>query len=156
MDPSSWIDSECTPDGFEWKDPSKIRVGEVHCLLEYWRGCIACGLSGLIWVQNSPLFQDQDDGHNHGWCFQEAIEQPHYESDEEVFVLPQSDDIEEDEYESNDNQQHPYRSSQDYPPFKGAMEEVIDASEMFHPDGYISCECCMFLFDLVFYKMSYL
>jgi hypothetical protein len=28
-DPSSFIGEECTPDGFEWKDPSKIRIGEV-------------------------------------------------------------------------------------------------------------------------------
>ena len=87
--------------------------------------CIACGLSGLIWVQNSPLFQDQDDGHDHGQRFREAIEQPHYESDEEVFVLPQSDDIEEDKYESNDNQQHPYRSSR-----RIVVAYVIDTQPM--------------------------
>jgi hypothetical protein len=28
-DPSSWISAECVPDGFVWKDPSKIQIGEV-------------------------------------------------------------------------------------------------------------------------------
>ena len=139
------------------KTLQNIRVGEVHRLLEYWRGRIAHGLSGLIWVQNSPLFQDQDDGHDHGQRFREAIEQPHYESDEEVFVLPQSDDIEEDKYESNDNQQHPYRSSQGYPSFEGCHggSHRCEWDVPIQMDTSPVSAVCFYL-TWAFYKMSYL
>ncbi|KAI9429894.1 hypothetical protein H4582DRAFT_2064504 [Lactarius indigo] len=36
-DPSAWIDEECIPYDFEWKDPSKIRIDEVFRLLDHWR-----------------------------------------------------------------------------------------------------------------------
>ncbi|KAN0127804.1 hypothetical protein V8E53_014360 [Lactarius tabidus] len=28
--PSSWVDAECTPDSFEWKDPSKIKSNDIE------------------------------------------------------------------------------------------------------------------------------
>src|ERR1700675_4466219 len=100
MDPSSWIDSECTPDGFEWKDPSKIRIGEVHRLLEHWRDRIGRSLQGLVWVPSCPIFQDEDKAPSHGRRFRQALDLPQDDSDEEVFILPQSDDIEEDDHAS--------------------------------------------------------
>jgi hypothetical protein len=35
--PSSWIRPECAPDGFQWADPSKIRINDVFSLLDHWR-----------------------------------------------------------------------------------------------------------------------
>src|ERR1700675_2657114 len=116
MDPSSWIESECTPDGFEWKDPSKIRIAEVHRLLEHWRDRIDRGLQGLIWVPSCPLFQDK--ATTHGRRFRQAVDLPQDHSDEEVFILPQSDDIKQDEYDSHDNVQHTSRTSPDHDPFE--------------------------------------
>lgn len=54
-DPSSWIEPECVPDGFQWADPSKIRIGEIYRLLEHWRGRQQQRLTPLIWVTSCPL-----------------------------------------------------------------------------------------------------
>lgn len=37
QNPSSFIEADCTPKCFEWKDPSKIRIGEAFQLLYHWR-----------------------------------------------------------------------------------------------------------------------
>jgi hypothetical protein len=112
MDPSSWIDRECTPDGFVWKDPSKIRIGEIHRLLDHWRDRIDRGLIGLVWVPTCPLFQDQVNAPSHRRRFRQAMGVPQDDSDDEVFILPQSDEIEQEESGSNDDEQHSYRTSQ--------------------------------------------
>ena len=104
------------PRWFQVERPSKIRLTEAHHLLEHWRHCMAQGLTGLIWVPSSPLFDDQGDAPNHGQQHQQPIDNLQDDSDEESFVLPQSDEIEEGEYESNDDAQHQYRSSHDSPP----------------------------------------
>jgi hypothetical protein len=57
QDPSSWIKSECVPDGFQWADPSKIRIGDVFRLLEHWRLRQANHLKPLIWVSSCPLLE---------------------------------------------------------------------------------------------------
>jgi hypothetical protein len=136
MDPASWIDSECTPDGFVWKDPSKIRIGEIHRLLDHWRDRIDRGLIGLVWVPTCPLFQDEDNAPSHRRRFRQAMGVPQDDSDDEVFILPQSDEIEEDECGSNDDEQEPFE------------DEGMDASIVPHPDGNSSCEYCMLVCDL--------
>ena len=70
------------------------------------------------------------------------------DSDGEVFVLPQSDEIEEDEYQSNDGAQHQYRSSQDSPPLEDVMEDIMEAGDTTHSHEYFSCECAIHVFDL--------
>ena len=59
-DPTSWIDEECIPDGFEWKDPSKIHKAEIFHLLDHWRAHQDEGLKPLIWEPTSPLFKDTE------------------------------------------------------------------------------------------------
>ena len=71
------------------------------------------------------------------------------ESDGEVLALAQSDEIEEeDEYESNDDAQHQYRSSQDSPPLEDVMEDIMEAGDESHPHEYFSSKCAVHVFDL--------
>lgn len=56
--PSAWIKPECTPDGFQWADPSKIRIGDIFLLLDHWRDRQWQHLSLLIWVTSCPLFKN--------------------------------------------------------------------------------------------------
>ena len=86
--------AECIPDGFEWKDPSKIHVGEVFRLLDHWRDREDQGLEPLVWIQTSPLFKNANPYARPVRC-PEALD-PH-DSDEEVFVLPDSDEPDEEE-----------------------------------------------------------
>ena len=93
-DPTSWIMEECIPDGFQWKDPSNIQKEEVYCLLDHLRAHQASGLESLIWVLNCPLLKDSEKTAKHAQAIQQAKAlPPPPESDEEVFVLPDSDDI---------------------------------------------------------------
>ncbi|KAN0128961.1 hypothetical protein V8E53_013223 [Lactarius tabidus] len=132
--PSSWVDAECTPDGFEWKDPSKIKVGEIFCLLDHWRGRIDRGLQGLVWAPSCPLLQDEEHAPTHGGKLRRPIALPEEYSDEEVFILPQSDDIEQHESDLSDHE-GPYRSSPVHDPFEeGAMDDDGES----HPDEYNS------------------
>ncbi|KAN0140679.1 hypothetical protein V8E53_001506 [Lactarius tabidus] len=132
--PSSWVDAECTPDGFEWKDPSKIKVGEIFRLLDHWRGHIDRGLQGLVWAPSCPLLQDEEHAPTHGGKLRRPIALPEEYSDEEVFILPQSDDIEQHESDLSDHE-GPYRSSPVHDPFEeGAMDDDGES----HPDEYNS------------------
>ena len=56
-DPCSWIEPECVPDGFQWADPSKIRIGDIFPLLAHWRERRRQRLSPLIWVTTCPLLR---------------------------------------------------------------------------------------------------
>ncbi|KAH9167727.1 hypothetical protein EDB89DRAFT_1909818 [Lactarius sanguifluus] len=89
-DPSSWISDECTPDHFEWKDPSKIQIGEVFRILDHWRHRQDQGIGPLMWVPTSPLFDNMDDPPRHGRSVQKARTLQSQGSDEEYFVLPNS------------------------------------------------------------------
>lgn len=94
-DPSSWISEESVPEGFEWKDPSKIQIGEVFRLFYHWRDRKEKALVPLIWVPTCPLLQVTDD---------EPIIRPQHiraseanrrqASDEEEFNLSSSTDSE--------------------------------------------------------------
>jgi hypothetical protein len=128
-----------------WKDPSKIKVGEIFRLLDHWRDRIDRGLHALVWVPTCPLFQDGDEASDDGRKSRQVVAVPEDESDEEVFILPQSDDIEQDEFDSNDHDQYSYRSSQVHDSFE---EGAMDASHASHPYDNRSCECFMLFIDL--------
>ena len=57
-DLTSWIEPECVPDGFQWADPSKIRVGDIFPLFAHWRERQRQHLSPLIWVETCPLLRN--------------------------------------------------------------------------------------------------
>jgi hypothetical protein len=92
-DPSSWMIAECIPDGFEWKDPSKIHVGEVFRLLDHWRDREDQGLEPLAWVPTSSLFKNTDTSSMGVRTFRHGKALDPHDSDEEVFVLPDSDEL---------------------------------------------------------------
>jgi hypothetical protein len=60
QDPASWISSDSAPDGFQWADPSKIRIGEVFRLFTHWRHRKEAGLEALEWVPSCPLLDDSE------------------------------------------------------------------------------------------------
>jgi hypothetical protein len=80
MDPTSWINEECYPSGFQWADPSKIRVGQVFDLLGHWRQREAAGLSPLIWNHTCDLLADVEP---RSTCAQDRRQRPSDEDDSE-------------------------------------------------------------------------
>ena len=90
QDPNTWINEDCTPPGFEWKDPSKIQILEIYQLLDYWMDCEAKGLDALIWVPSCPLLQNAQDPRKRWQGIRQARASQEQESDEENFVLPSS------------------------------------------------------------------
>ena len=107
---------DCIPDGFEWKDPSKIQIAEIFRLLAHWKARQDEELDPLIWAPTCPFLQD---GHNAVRRVRvsrqiRALEPPG--SDEETFVLPLSDDI-----DIADPEEHPDNL--------GAFFERHDASD---------------------------
>jgi hypothetical protein len=147
-DPSSWISEECFPTGFEWKDPSKIQVGEIFRLLDHWRDRQDKGVNPLIWLPTCPLFQDAEDPVTHGQTLQKARVQQEHDSDEEVFILPSSEESDQEEDESNDN-----KSFEEDPPASASDSfhdgESIDSDgdsppmHISHPIERSSCEHCV-------------
>jgi hypothetical protein len=111
QDPTSWIREECIPDGFEWKDPSKIQRDEIYRLLDHWRARQASGLDPLIWVPTCPLFKDSQNTAKKVRAVRQARALQPPDSDEEVFVLPDSDDIDLEEDVSQEDDHHSEQSS---------------------------------------------
>ena len=74
---------------------------QVFKLLDHWRGRQDDGHEPLIWVSTCPLFQDTDKRVRHGRSLRRDQTAHPYESDEEVFDLPASDDVDEGEMESD-------------------------------------------------------
>lgn len=103
-DPSAWIDKACIPYGFKWKDPSKIQIGEVFRLLDHWKDREAQDLIPLIWVPACPLFQDVEELQKKRRNVRQARTLQPEDSDEEVFHLPSSGDLdhEDDEFDTHD------------------------------------------------------
>jgi hypothetical protein len=99
-DPASWMMAECIPDGFEWKDPSKVQVGEVFRLLDHWRDREDQGLQPLVWLPSSPLFVDTKQSNRHAQSIRQAAALEPQDSEEEVFVLPHSDEFDEENDDS--------------------------------------------------------
>jgi hypothetical protein len=109
--PSSWISTECTPNDFEWTDPSHIKVGEIFCLLDHWRDQQEEGLDPLVWIPTCPLFQGTKAHSKCGRTIRQAGVQHLEDSEEEVFVLPSSatggpeqEDCNSDDNESSEKQ----------------------------------------------------
>ena len=102
MNPASWMLPECIPDGFEWKDPSKIQIGEIFHLLTHWKARQDQDLDPLIWSPTCPFMQDGNTIARRTRVARRirALDPPG--SDEETFVLPLSDDI-----DADDHQDHP-------------------------------------------------
>src|SRR6202453_2972052 len=109
-DPTSWIMEECIPNGFEWKDPSKIQIKEVFRLLDHWRARHDEGLEPLIWVSTCPLFKDDGQNAKHVRASRQARALQPPDSDEEVITLPKSDDIDQN---SKDHSEEPHGPSED-------------------------------------------
>jgi hypothetical protein len=107
--PTLWIVADCTPDRFEWKDPSKIQIDEVFRLLDHWRACQGMGLDPLIWASTCPLFQDTEKIVKNMRAGRQAKALQPPDSDEEVFILPDDDDI-----DLDSNASH-YNRSEDAP-----------------------------------------
>ncbi|KAI9429489.1 hypothetical protein BJY52DRAFT_1232597 [Lactarius psammicola] len=90
QDPSSWIKPECVPDGFQWADPSKLRIGDVFDLLNHWRQRKQDHLEPLIWMWSSHLstaeLQNRRQGHD------TDVGGPNDSSDSESSPTSSSDD----------------------------------------------------------------
>ena len=82
-DPSSWIEPECTPDGFQWADPSKICIGKIFRLLDHWRERQQQHLNPLIWVTSCPLLKNASSS---------LEDRQHYQSDHSTDSSPDNDD----------------------------------------------------------------
>lgn len=146
-DPSSWISAECFPNNFEWKDPSKIQVGEIFRLLDHWRDRQVRGLDPLIWVQTCPLFQDAAGHSKHGRTVRRVqVQQYLHDSDEEVFVLPSSQEIDQEDDESDNNDEN---ESSDEAPIVGNCSDDGESMDLdaehppmatSHQPGSHSCE----------------
>ena len=127
-DPTSWIEEECIPEGFEWRDPSKIPKEEVFCLLDHWRAHQAQGLEPLIWVPTCPLFENTEKTvKSRRAIWQARALQPPPESDEEVFILPDSDDIYSEDEGSQDANEHSDQSFQDHDSSGDGQAKSVDS-----------------------------
>ena len=145
-DPTSWIIAECIPDGFEWKDPSKIQVGEIFRLLDHWRDREDQGLDPLAWVLTSPLFKNTDRSSKDEQAFQSAKALDPHDSDEEVFVLSDSDafDEEEDGEVVHKSSDHVFAVGGSSGDGRSADQEPLDMQTSDHIDSHsgesnISC-----------------
>ena len=69
--PSSWINPDCAPAGFVWADPSKIRIDNLHYLLDHWRNREASGLKPLIWEASCLLLDNVESPLEHNQCSNE-------------------------------------------------------------------------------------
>jgi hypothetical protein len=115
-DPSAWMDKGSIPFAFDWKDPSKIQVGEIFRLLDHWRDREAQGLIPLVWVPTSPLFQDAEVSQKKVRKVRQArtlqAQKPNSD-EEETFELPSS---------SSDDDQGDYKPEADEPREKSSPE----------------------------------
>jgi hypothetical protein len=125
--PSSWISAECTPNDFEWTDPSHIKVGEIFRLLDLWRDRHEKGLDPLVWIPTCPLFKHAKASSKHGRTIRQAEVQQLEDSEEEVFVLPSSGSSEQEDCDSDDNE------SSDEPSF---MSHSSDNAESINLDEW--------------------
>ena len=107
---------DCISDGFEWKDPSKIQIAEIFCLLAHWKAHQDEELNPLIWALTCPFLQDSNNAARHVQTAHHirALEPP--DSEEETFVLPLSNAI-----DAVDSEEHPDNL--------GAFFEWHDASD---------------------------
>jgi hypothetical protein len=103
-DPYSWMSEECVPPGFEWKDPSKIQIGEIFRLLDHWRDRQDQFLDPLIWMPSCPLLLDAQKPSKRTHNVGQGIGRQYQVSTEETFDLPLSEECEEGDDESPENE----------------------------------------------------
>lgn len=94
-DPYSWISEDCVPPGFEWKDPSKIKIADVFDLLNHWRDRQDHGLDPLIWLPTCPVLQGTEGFIRRGRNLRGRGARRQDDTDEEMFHLPSSGDMDE-------------------------------------------------------------
>jgi hypothetical protein len=122
-DPSAWIQEDCYPSGFQWADPSKIRVGQVFCLLDHWRARHDAGLDPLIWNSSCDVLANANHPREDvGSKRRESI------SDEEDFAA-ELDNIPEDSSESSSSQSSSPSPSPSPSPQKGSGHQPSAAEE---------------------------
>jgi hypothetical protein len=159
--PNSWISEECTPDEFEWRDPSHIKVGQIFRLLNHWRRRLDQGLDHLIWLPTCPMFQDVEQPPRRERHIRKATEERPPMSDEENFDLPASGDIDEEEHQddsedSSDDSTSPGNSSEngdsidlnmDSPHIHTSFQERNTSGELYDllPDISRHLICTIFL-----------
>ena len=114
-DPSSWMNSECFPPSFQWKDPSKIQIGEVFRLLDHWWDRKSRDLDTIIWVPTCPLFQNRDSSKRIRSTHQARVRQREalQDSNEEFFDLPSTGVSDDDDYEPEVIDGSPYDAGQE-------------------------------------------
>jgi hypothetical protein len=120
-DPYSWISEECVPHEFEWKDPSKIQIGEIFRLLYHWRHRQDQDLDPLIWLPNCPVLQGTEGLLRRGRNVRQARVQQPQDSGEETFNLPASGDL--DELDEESDEQFDANRSSDESPTEGDLSE---------------------------------
>ena len=59
--PTAWIDEDCYPEGFEWADPSKIRIGKVYELFDHWRSRRESGFPPIKWNRSCEFMVGVDE-----------------------------------------------------------------------------------------------
>lgn len=135
---------DCIPQVFEWKDPSKIQIEEVFHLLDHWRACQNRGLDPLIWASTCPLFKDSENITKNVQATRQVRALRPSDSEEEIFSLPDSDEIDSEGNGSNNN--HSQEPTQHYD--ASADEQALfmdtprDDVEMDHPDNNMSGKSC--------------
>jgi hypothetical protein len=99
----AWISKECIPDGFKWKDPSHIKIGEVWRLLYHWRDRQDQGLDPLIWLPTCPVLQGIKGRSKQGRNLRLLTDIQPQDSEEEIFDLPAGGDSDEVDEESDEH-----------------------------------------------------
>lgn len=133
QNPSLWMSAECYPDDFEWKDPSKLRIGPISQLLAHWRNRHSQGLDPLIWLPTCPLLSDVVRRPEHEPMSRQATElQVGQTSDDEDFILPAGGDSSEESGTSDDESAANRKTSDEEDfilPESGDSDEHSDRSD---------------------------
>ncbi|KAH9177961.1 hypothetical protein EDB89DRAFT_1902049 [Lactarius sanguifluus] len=111
---------------FEWKDPSKIQIGEVFRILDHWRHRQDQGIGPLMWVLTSPLFDNMDDP---------PSQDSNQEDDKAGSVKPSDDSSNDDSFDKTDATKSPDDSDDDLSENKMALGSPLHMSHM-RDDAY--------------------
>jgi hypothetical protein len=121
--PNVWIKPECTPDGFTWADPSKIRIGDIFLLLDHWRERRRQRLTPLIWVKTCPVLRDVS---------LSSDERQDYHSDSSSDNLSNNDDRSEEHSQSSPHPNSATLISHDAPQSDHSRSESVGRSDATH------------------------
>jgi hypothetical protein len=124
VNPTSWIEEECYLSGFQWGDPSKIKLDQVFELLDHWRQREDAGLTPLIWNRSCVLLADVElePMHVPSWKRRQSDSSSDRDSEEEDFG-PELGRISENNSEAN----HSPSSSSSPDPYRTQPEGLEDA-----------------------------